>query len=632
MKPLRLMMKAIGPYANEQILDFHGFTDKGIFLIHGPTGSGKTTILDAISFALFGVCSNAEIDPKKIRSDHAPDEIPTEVLLDFQIGRDTYRVFRRLEQLKTKKSGQGKTRIPSEATLWRRTGVIDDSSECAAIATQWKRVTEQIESILGLEAQQFSQVVVLPQGQFRKLLVASSKERQQILETLFQTQHYRNIEEALKQKAKEIAEELKQCETVLKSILSRYEARDIVELNNKLESARLELVKTSDEILILREDREKAETVLTEARNQINKLQELLKTQDTLKGLLARQERFTLKRNEVKKARLASQLEEIYRNRELRFDEAQKAEKKLVETQAKHQHAIGSVNGSMAILETERQREPERESLRKHLEELENFVSRVQGLDADKKKLERASKKEKEIRTKLNNNENQTLNSEKLLPEKREKAAVLQNTASQIEFLNLKLAQLKKALQDDTEIKKLKELASLATADLAQNSSEETDCSTQLDNLAEELSIAEEAWLGGQSSLLAQSLAPGKPCPVCGSLDHPSPTRWTQKIPDEARIKKLRKSHDQQRNTLEKIRAAGLEINSRILGFLESIRIRTENLQQMEVDLSRDISQQIKKMAQNVRECNEAARQRELLKQEILELEKRLEEIKQINK
>ncbi|KUK82111.1 MAG: SMC domain protein, partial [Pelotomaculum thermopropionicum] len=197
MKPLKLIISAFGPFAGQQVLDFTELDHRSFFLIHGPTGSGKTTVLDAMCFALYGDTSGAEREGREMRSDYAGPELTTEIIFDFSVGNQVYRIKRNPEQERLKKHGTGTTTMPAGAVLWQRTGAAgapaDAENAKTVLASGWRKVNEAVEKLLGFKSSQFRQVVLLPQGQFRKLLTADSRERQAILETLFQTELYRRI-------------------------------------------------------------------------------------------------------------------------------------------------------------------------------------------------------------------------------------------------------------------------------------------------------------------------------------------------------------------------------------------------------------------------------------------------------
>ena len=202
MKPLKLIMNAFGAYAEEQIVDFSLLGDKTFFLIHGPTGAGKTTILDAISFALYGTASGDLRESKNLRSDYAPPSAKTQVDFTFRSGRKKYEVVRSPEQEVAKLRGEGTRKIPAAAALYEISG-----DERNIIASGINDVTKQVETILGFKAEQFCQIVLLPQGEFRRFLIAESKDRKSILETLFKTGIYRQIEQLLSDKSKQIERE-----------------------------------------------------------------------------------------------------------------------------------------------------------------------------------------------------------------------------------------------------------------------------------------------------------------------------------------------------------------------------------------------------------------------------------------
>lgn len=202
MKPLKLIMSAFGAYAEEQIVDFSLLGDKTFFLIHGPTGAGKTTILDAISFALYGTASGDLRESKNLRSDYAPPTAKTQVDFTFRSGNKEYEVVRSPEQEVAKQRGEGTRKIPAAAALYEISG-----DERNIIASGINDVTKQVEAILGFKAEQFCQIVLLPQGEFRRFLIAESKDRKSILETLFKTGIYRQIEQLLSDKSKQIERE-----------------------------------------------------------------------------------------------------------------------------------------------------------------------------------------------------------------------------------------------------------------------------------------------------------------------------------------------------------------------------------------------------------------------------------------
>lgn len=182
MRPIRLRMNTFGPYAKEQVIDFRELQHRTLFLIHGETGAGKTTILDAICFALYGKTSGGERQDKQMRSHHAPATQKSEVQFDFEIAGRCYRVVRSMEYDRIGRGGRP-VKEEAAAVLWERTGLGDDDGDGILLEEQNKKVDKQLVEILGFEVQQFQQVVILPQGKFRDFLSASSGVREGILKS-----------------------------------------------------------------------------------------------------------------------------------------------------------------------------------------------------------------------------------------------------------------------------------------------------------------------------------------------------------------------------------------------------------------------------------------------------------------
>lgn len=193
MKPISLTIEAFGPYRDSVTLDFSALQDHSMFLISGPTGAGKTSILDAMVYALYGEPSGEVRKADAIRSDFAEPERMTRVDFSFAIGEAQYRVERLPKQWVAKKRGTGMREQNASATVYEM-----KDGEWKVVATSAAAIRDTIQRIIGFRKDQFLQVVLLPQGEFRKLLVASTSEREELLHTLFRTELYRKLQEALK--------------------------------------------------------------------------------------------------------------------------------------------------------------------------------------------------------------------------------------------------------------------------------------------------------------------------------------------------------------------------------------------------------------------------------------------------
>lgn len=202
MRPLKLTMTAFGPYREPETIDFTRLGDNQIFVIAGNTGAGKTTIFDAICFALYGAASGEDRDDARmLRSQFADDDTYTSVELEFAIRGKTYRVFRRLPH---RKAGN-KTESGGKIELYR----IEDGREVPETERFTVRdVNERIQELIGLNREQFIQIVMLPQGEFRKLLTSETENKEEILRRVFRTDFYVRMLERFQQERKERKEKL----------------------------------------------------------------------------------------------------------------------------------------------------------------------------------------------------------------------------------------------------------------------------------------------------------------------------------------------------------------------------------------------------------------------------------------
>ncbi|MBP6346354.1 MAG: AAA family ATPase, partial [Neisseriaceae bacterium] len=282
MRPLVLQIQAFGPFSGTERVDFRLLGEHPLFLINGPTGAGKSALLDAICFALYGQTTGNEREGAQMRCDLAPEQLPTQVQLTFQLGTKRYRIERMPQQQRPKSRGEGYTDQAAEATLYE---CADDGAERLMTSRKVTEANAAIEELLGLTAEQFRQVMILPQGQFRALLLADSKSREQIFSRLFQTQIYQRIEEALKQKASGIQQAKLAHDERVKGLLLGVDVADEEALLAELATATQALAAAKEQRADAQAQLHRASTAQAEATQLQAQFEEQAQTQTRLQQL-----------------------------------------------------------------------------------------------------------------------------------------------------------------------------------------------------------------------------------------------------------------------------------------------------------------------------------------------------------
>ena len=491
MKPSMLSMTAFGPYAHTEVIDFSALGANTLFLVSGETGSGKTAILDAMCFALFGEASGRDRSGKSLRSDHAPGDRPTAVKLEFLLGKERYRVCRTPEQLRPKKRGDGFTRSPASATL--ETWQNDDWS---VMETGGSAVSDQIEKRLGFGPSQFRQLVVLPQGDFRSLLTAKSNEREAILARLFNTKRYRTLQKALDEQAKLLKRELEDADGKRNTLLEHVQVENINALKDLLNQSGEQLAAFEKQDALLNDQVTQKRDALEEARNIDRKLQEAIAAKENVERLVEKQAQIEVDRQRLHAANQAAELQDVERFLQDRNRELVDERRKLELADANRDAAAAEHTTAQANLAKEQEREPLRLVADRRLQQL---VQLMESSD------ERIRAHEQVV----------TLD-EQLKTAKTQAAAKQEQIESQ------------RSLVEDARI-------ALETA---------TSAASMAEHLRATIQQIEQA--RADIATLAQGLTDGAPCPVCGSLEHPEPATHAQPKTDP----KLVEYQSQLENTL----------------------------------------------------------------------------------
>lgn len=555
MKPLKLIINGFGPYAKTEVIDFSILNGRNIFLITGPTGAGKTTIFDAISFALFGEASGTSRDTDSLRSDFATDDILTSVELDFEIRGKKYYIKRIPKQSVKKARGDGYTIKNGDAEL------ILSSNK---VITGVNNVDAEIRNLIGIDKNQFRQIVMLPQGEFRKLLESESKEREDIFRKIFGTYGFQNIQIRLSDKERELRNGI--------SSLLLTRANNVT----KIDYAEDELLET----LINGKDHNIAEIILhTKA---------LLSSDEMLRANLEKLIKKVKKsQNEIQKS--IAQGEEI--NRKFKYKEEKEAElkqeklKKDIFIKKEEQLLLGRMAQKVKGDDENVNALSKKFEIRKlsYEEAIKNIRVASERLELYKKQLELEEAKAGERHSlieKLGWLKGQEENV-KQYDVKKKSLVVLKNQLvnKEVEKKSLKLSieSMKKQIDRDNEIinKGIKgegELLAL-NATLMKNDKiikelaviykkykEYEEKSNEYNEKVKEFNIFEgkykdiklvfgkkdELFKKGQAGLLAKDLREGVPCVVCGSIHHPNKASMIEGIPTEEELKKLKIKFEEQ--------------------------------------------------------------------------------------
>jgi DNA repair protein SbcC/Rad50 len=579
MKPLRLILHAFGPYAGEQVLDFADLRDRTFFLIHGATGAGKSSILDAMCFALYGESSAGIRAGRQLRSDHADAATATEVIFDFRLGDETYRVQRSPEYERPKKRGEGTIRQPPRATLWRvapecgegsgESGVKQEEDGAAEsiptpqtphstphsatpLASGWSAVNEAVERLMGFRAGQFRQVVMLPQGEFQKLLISKSDERQVILEALFGVQAYAQIEQALKESSARLREKIESSRRSQAEALIGAGAPTTADLVTAKECCAAELSQSRERSAALRTARQAAQQRLETARKDALLLSDRDVAAIDLQKHEARKEEFAARVRAHASACKAAALVEVEAETQRLRRQAKDRELRLAHAERSLQSAATAVLAAQQKLAEEEARQSLRESTAKKLSELEELAGRVKELEAaqaalqiNQTNLAKATKQQTDARQSVE----RVTRSVAALNEEIKK---LDCVWAEAKALTLAAQQAQKAMEQRMRLEELRSNHRSAAAKQKQASRRLAQSQQQLEQANRVYGPLQQAWASGQAAVLARMLADGSPCPVCGSLEHPHPAAADHEIP-------LQSTLDEQRGLVEKLQASTSE-------------------------------------------------------------------------
>lgn len=529
MRPLKITMSAFGPYAGEVTLDMQKLGKSGIYLITGDTGAGKTTIFDAISYALYGEASGNYRENTTLRSKYASADTPTFVELEFEYNNEIYKINRNPEYPRPNKRGEGFTKQSANAEL-----VMPDGS----VITKIKEVSAKVEEIIGINKNQFSQIAMIAQGDFRKLLNCETNERSKIFRKIFKTEPYHNIEIKLSSLFNELKRNREKEKSGIEQYINQLKCNENDTLSLELERAKSGDVLIEDVIKLAGEIINKDTLEYTKTQKNIESINEeiekinsnikLYENQEATKkayaGASAKLEELKTKRNDCEKAYKSAEaqrdrLDDLTRKINLinskmpKYDELKSLENSIKE----RAQSFEKSNNSLKL------KQQEITLLEKEIDEKSNALKEVKGADLLVQKL--------------------TVQKEEI----NKKAEALKELKTEIDRCK-------------TEQKNLKNAQSFAKSALDEYGA--------LENEYNQIYIA---FFNEQAGIIADELKDGEPCPVCGSTSHPNLARKSENAPSQADVesaqnlvKKAQEKADKARDTASVLKSRVDEISANV--------------------------------------------------------------------
>ncbi len=536
MKPVRLVMSGFGPYGGREEISFAQWGEKGLFLISGDTGSGKTTIFDAISFALFGNASGENRRTDTLRSDYADDETQTYVELVFRHQNALYHIRRNPQYLRMKKRGEGYTEEKQNA--WME---LPDGRTVAG----YHQVTSCVEELLGIDWRQFKQIVMLAQGEFIRLLNAGTGERAAILRKVFHTGPYEELQKRLKAREDALKRECEDSEARLIQLLNgmslnREELPELLEAwrkepNIHMAGRTVECLERMTQADI--QSRRKLERAVKEANRLLQErtgqriraeqdnrlLEELAGTEARLEVSDSRQKEMEQQADRAERGRKALQAEP-YR---LQKEQRQKEYDGQTEEGRKLEEGLEETSRTLEALEDSRpeqeKRQEELKELRRQLEQLRRELPRYAEAETAKEMWQQLKKERAQAEKSLKESRREQEKGEREQKKIRKELETLRG----VEMDLLKNGQaVSEAESYENRFRRVMEqlegwqrLEEELCRELESYRQEETAWQETADRCLRE----EQRFYRAQAGILAGELTPGKPCPVCGSRDHPAP-------------------------------------------------------------------------------------------------------------
>ncbi|MDE6785159.1 MAG: SMC family ATPase, partial [Ruminococcus sp.] len=501
MRPLKLVMSAFGPYAGRVEIDMEKLGESGLYLITGDTGSGKTTIFDAVSYVLYGEASGQNRSNSMLRSKYADSHTLTEVQLDFEYRGEVYKIKRNLK--------------PNAELIYPSKGDTVPRS-----VTGVTNVTKAVGNLLGINKDQFSQIVMIAQGDFMRLLFESASKRKDTFRKLFKTEKYERLQKRLSEESSSAKQNYKISSESIEQYISGISCDSENKLYERVQMAKQRAIPDTEIIRLLEE-------LLTEDENISGSLDELFnKTQEELDAVKKLITQFEQKQ---KLAEELHRIEEIFNENIPVLAELESKLKK----QSERQTEIESIDREIILTDSEFENYDKLENKQKKFQELQKKLEYIRKC-IEKSETETADISEniQKLSIERENLDDAGQQKEKLLHE-------LESVKSGIDVLE--------ELKSDVErFRKLSKQLENAQADYLKSSARTEQLRITYNNKY-------KAFLDGQAGILASSLETGKKCPVCGSTEHPEPAICSENVPSEAELKKIKSELETAENKMQEL-------------------------------------------------------------------------------
>lgn len=527
MKPVSVTVQAFGPYLHETVVDFTKLGESRLFLISGSTGGGKTTLLDAMSFALYCRATGGRRSFPDMRTITAPDELPTFVDFIFQLNKETYRFFRLL-RLHTVR-GTERREYREEHACYRR----EREEWKLLLSGAEARVREKAQELLGLTCEQFTQVMVLPQGEFRRLLLSTTSEKAKIFQTLFGTERWQRIVLKAQAMEKELKKQADELRVGAETILRREKAETGSDLAYRLEEEERRAEEAQAQSAELEKEHSRAEKELQDARLLLERFARLKRCEERVCALKEKKEKMETLRTKHKEGTLLMLLEPFRFAAVRAKDLAAVKEEELRAVaerreKAKRSLAAAEEAGKEAALLKRQAAECNAKAalLKQSSLQAERLLVYRGKVNDCREKLSAAEKEEKAF-------EGSVLFASARLQKGREYLETIDASAGELASLSIEVQSLKDMCAGYRLLHQREKETKLFETALLKAQEKEERVRIRLAALTEKWEWTQEALKRDISAYLSAGLKPDEPCPVCGSLSHPAPSRPKENLPEK---------------------------------------------------------------------------------------------------